>query len=80
MMNAGAVLFIVSLLILACLLTRVLPVKRSRSPLIRRLKEAGIRPGDTEKLMAGGVFWERQAQLMTDREVHLCRGFSGRWI
>ena len=74
MMNAGAVLFIVSLMMLACLLTRVLPVRRSRSPLIRRLKEAGIRPGDTEKLMAGGVFWERQAQLMTDREVHFMQG------
>jgi hypothetical protein len=24
--------------------------------------------------MAGGVFWERQAQLMTDREVHFMQG------
>jgi hypothetical protein len=24
--------------------------------------------------MAGGVFWERQAQLMTDREVHIMQG------
>ncbi len=30
--------------------------------------------GDTEQLMAGGVFWERQAQLMTDREVHFMQG------
>jgi len=45
MMNAGAVLFIVSLLILVCLLTRVLPGMRPQSLLIRRMKEAGIRPG-----------------------------------
>ncbi|MCE2003998.1 DUF2726 domain-containing protein [Enterobacter asburiae] len=73
-MNASVVLFIVSLLILILLLSRVLKQKRPQAPLIRRLREAGVRVGDTEQLMAGGVFWERQAQLMTDREVHFMQG------
>lgn len=73
-MNAGVVVFIVSLLILILLLSRVLKQKRPQAPLIRRLREAGVRVGDTEQLMAGGVFWERQAQLMTDREVHFMQG------
>lgn len=73
-MNAGVVVFVVSLLALIFLLSRVLKQKRPQAPLIRRLREAGVRVGDTELLMAGGVFWERQAQLMTDREVHFMQG------
>ena len=73
-MNASVVLFIISLLALIFLLSRVLKQKRPQAPLIRRLREAGVRVGDTEQLMAGGVFWERQAQLMTDREVHFMQG------
>ena len=73
-MNAGAVLFIVSLLALIFLLSRVLKQKRPHAPLIRRLREAGVRVGDTEQLMASGVFWGRQTQLMTDREVHFMQG------
>lgn len=73
-MNASVVLFIISLLALIFLLSRVLKQKRQQAPLIRRLREAGVRVGDTEQLMAGGVFWERQAQLMTDREVHFMQG------
>lgn len=73
-MNASVVLFIISLLALIFLLSRVLKQKRPQAPLIRRLREAGVRAGDTEQLMAGGVFWERQAQLMTDREVHFMQG------
>lgn len=73
-MNASVVLFIISLLVLIFLLSRVLKQKRPQAPLIRRLREAGVRVGDTEQLMAGGVFWERQAQLMTDREVHFMQG------
>lgn len=73
-MNAGVVVFIVSLLALILLLSCVLKQKRPQAPLIRRLREADVRVGDTEQLMAGGVFWERQAQLMTDREVHFMQG------
>ena len=73
-MNAGVVVFIVSLLAPIFLLSCVLKQKRPQAPLIRRLREAGVRVGDTEQLMAGGVFWERQAQLMTDREVHFMQG------
>ena len=64
-MNGGVVVFIVSLLALILLLSCVLKQKRPQAPLIRRLREAGVRVGDTEQLMASGVFWERQAQLMT---------------
>lgn len=73
-MNGGVVVFIVSLLALILLLSCVLKQKRPQAPLIRRLREAGVRVGDTEQLMASGVFWERQAQLMTDREVHFMQG------
>ncbi|EMG7890818.1 DUF2726 domain-containing protein [Enterobacter hormaechei] len=73
-MNASVVLFIVSLLILILLLSCVLKQKRPQAPLIRRLREADVRVGDTGQLMASGVFWERQVQLMTDREVHFMQG------
>ncbi|MEY7479524.1 hypothetical protein [Citrobacter freundii] len=46
-MNAGVVLFIISLLALIFLLSRVLKQKRPQAPLIRRLREAGVRVGDT---------------------------------
>ncbi len=42
-MNASVVLFIISLLALIFLLSRVLKQKRPQAPLIRRLREAGVR-------------------------------------
>jgi uncharacterized membrane protein YqiK len=45
-MNAGVVVFIVSLLALIFLLSRVLKQKRPQAPLIRRLRESGVRVGD----------------------------------
>lgn len=44
-MNAGVVVFIVSLLALILLLSCVLKQKRPQAPLIRRLREAGVRGG-----------------------------------
>ncbi|EMK2300890.1 DUF2726 domain-containing protein [Salmonella enterica] len=73
-MNAGVVVFVVSLLALIFLLSRVLKQKRPQAPLIRRLREVGVKPEDTEQLMARGGLWVRQAQLMTDREVHFMQG------
>ena len=73
-MNISLVLFIVVALLLIMLLFRVLVPKRPQTALIRTLTEAGIRPGETEQLMSRGVFWERQTQLMTDREVNFMQG------
>lgn len=73
-MNVSVVVFIVSLLVLVFLLSLALKLKRPLAPLIRRLKGAGVTPGDAEHLMASGVFWERQAQLITDREVRFMQG------
>ena len=73
-MNISLVLFIVVALLLIMLLFRVLVPKRPQTALIRTLTEAGVRPGETEQLMASGVFWERQTQLMTDREVNFMHG------
>lgn len=73
-MNISLVLFIVVALLLIMLLFRVLVPKRPQTALIRTLTEAGVRPVETEQLMASGVFWERQTQLMTDREVNFMRG------
>lgn len=73
-MNISLVLFIVVALLLIMLLFRVLVPKRPQTALIRTLTEAGVRPGETEQLMASGVFWERQTQLMTDREVNFMQG------
>lgn len=73
-MNISLVLFIVVALLLIMLLFLVLVPKRPQTALIRTLTEAGVRPGETEQLMASGVFWERQTQLMTDREVNFMQG------
>ncbi|TNL00946.1 hypothetical protein CYD30_28445 [Kosakonia cowanii] len=54
-MNASVVLFIVSLLILILLLSRVLKQKRPQAPLIRRLTEAGVRVGDTGQCILGAT-------------------------
>ena len=74
-MNISLVLFIVVALLLIMLLFRVLVPKRPQTALIRTLTEAGVRPGETEQLMASGVFWARPTQRMTDREVN----FLQRW-
>ena len=73
-MNISLVLFIVVALVLIMLLFIVIVPKRPQTALIRTLTEAGVRPGETEQLMASGVFWERQTQLMTDREVNFMQG------
>ena len=73
-MNISLVLFIVVALLLIMLLFLVLVPKRPQTALIRTLTEAGVRPGETEQLMSRGVFWERQTQLMTDREVNFMQG------
>lgn len=53
-MNAGVVVFIVSLLALILLLSCVLKQKRPQAPLIRRLREAGVRGGGRYRATDGG--------------------------
>ncbi|QHS50151.1 DUF2726 domain-containing protein (plasmid) [Klebsiella michiganensis] len=38
-------------------------------PFIRALLNAGIRPGEREKILASGAYWRSQYNLMTPREV-----------
>ena len=38
-------------------------------PFIRALLNAGIRPGEQEKILASGTYWRSQYNLMTPREV-----------
>lgn len=73
-MSTDILWFILPLMVMLVLLSRVMNAKNSQAPLIRALREAGIRPGETEHLIAGGVFLARQAQLMTDREVNFMQG------
>lgn len=73
-MSTDILWFILPLMVMLVLLSRVMNAKNSQAPLIRTLREAGIRPGETEHLIAGGVFLARQAQLMTDREVNCMQG------
>lgn len=73
-MNTDILWFILPLMVMLVVLSRVMNAKNSQTPLIRALREAGIRPGETEHLIAGGVFRARQAQLMTDREVNFMQG------
>lgn len=73
-MSTDILWFILPLMVMLVLLSRVMNAKNSQAPLIRTLREAGIRPGETEHLIAGGVFLARQAQLMTDREVNFMQG------
>lgn len=47
------------------------------SPLLRALAEAGVKPGETEKLMATGTHWRAQKTLMTAREVHFMQNLFG---
>lgn len=73
-MNISMVLFVVSSGVLVFLLRLALRHKPPRGPLIRRLKGAGVRPGEAGRLMASGIFWVPRRQLMTDREVHFMQG------
>ena len=73
-MNTTILWFILPLMVMLALFFRVIKANSPQSPFIRTLREAGIRPGETEHLIAGGVFLARQAHLMTDREVNFIQG------
>ena len=47
------------------------------SPLFRALSEAGIKPGESEKLLSSGNCWRAQRALMTEREVHFMHMLYG---
>ncbi|EEY3113213.1 DUF2726 domain-containing protein [Salmonella enterica] len=69
------IVFILSVLFIAALLIRIILRSASnRSPLLIRLRAAGIRVGDAERLLAGDAFWQRKKTLMTEREIHFMKG------
>lgn len=49
-------------------------VARPVPPLLRELAAAGIKPGESEKLLASGGRWQAQRTLMTEREAHFMQG------
>lgn len=69
------IIFIISVILVAVLLISIiLKSTKNSSPLLIRLRAAGIRVGDAERLLAGGTFWQRQNTLMTEREIHFMKG------
>lgn len=69
------IIFIISVILVAALLISIiLKSAKNSSPLLIRLRAAGIRVGDAERLLAGGSFWQRQNTLMTEREIHFMKG------
>ncbi|HCM1919043.1 TPA: DUF2726 domain-containing protein [Salmonella enterica subsp. salamae serovar 28:r:e,n,z15] len=69
------IIFIISVILVAVLLISIiLKSAKNSSPLLIRLRAAGIRVGDAERLLAGGTFWQRQNTLMTEREIHFMKG------
>lgn len=69
------IIFIISVILVAVLLISIiLKSTKNSSPLLIRLRAAGIRVGDAERLLAGGSFWQRQNTLMTEREIHFMKG------
>ncbi|EAW9895368.1 DUF2726 domain-containing protein [Salmonella enterica] len=69
------IIFIISVILVAALLISIiLKSAKNSSPLLIRLRAAGIRVGDAERLLAGGTFWQRQNTLMTEREIHFMKG------
>lgn len=69
------IIFILCVILIAGLLIRIILTRADCvSPLLMRLREAGIPAGDAERTLAGGEFWQRQKALMTEREVHFMKG------
>ncbi|EAB1659435.1 DUF2726 domain-containing protein [Salmonella enterica] len=69
------IIFIISVILVAVLLISIiLKSTKNSSPLLIRLRAAGIRVGDAERLLAGGTFWQRQNTLMTEKEIHFMKG------
>lgn len=55
------IIFILCVILIAGLLIRIILTRAdSVSPLLMRLREAGIPVGDAERALAGGEFWQRQ--------------------
>lgn len=83
-MSMTTMLILIVIIVAAFLIMKVLSQEQEQSPLIKLLKEAGVRPGETEQLMSGSTVWRRRGQLMTDRETHFFHGLlrdvdAGRW-
>lgn len=62
----------IGVIVLASLYLLHLIFRKSRQPgeLESRLIQAGIVPGDGDRLSGSGVFWKSKKTLMTEREIH----------
>ncbi|HDD9348052.1 TPA: DUF2726 domain-containing protein [Escherichia coli] len=69
------IIFIVVVIIIAVLSVRII-FRRSKNspPALIRLHAAGIRPGEAERILVSGEYWQRQKTLLTEREVSFMKG------
>ncbi|HBN5438737.1 TPA: DUF2726 domain-containing protein, partial [Escherichia coli] len=69
------IIFIVVVIIIAVLPVRII-FRRSKNcpPALIRLHAAGIRPGEAERILVSGEYWQRQKTLLTEREVSFMKG------
>ncbi len=69
------IIFIVVVIIIAVLSVRII-FRRSKNcpPALIRLHTAGIRPGEAERILVSGEYWQRQKTLLTEREVSFMKG------
>lgn len=83
-MSMTTMLILVVIIVAAFMILKVMSQEQEQPPLLKALKEAGVRTGETEQLMSRSTLWSRRGQLLTDRETHffheLLRGTdAGRW-
>ncbi|ELN5383224.1 DUF2726 domain-containing protein [Escherichia coli] len=69
------IIFIVVVIIIAVLSVRII-FRRSKNspPALIRSYAAGIRPGEAERILVSGEYWQRQKTLLTEREVSFMKG------
>lgn len=62
------IIFIVVVIIIAVLPVRII-FRRSKNcpPALIRLHAAGIRPGEAERILVSGEYWQRQKTLLTEK-------------
>lgn len=69
-MSMTTMLILVVIVAAAFMILKVMSEGQEQPPLLKALKDAGVRPGETERLMSEGAFWLRRGKLLTDRETH----------
>ncbi|PRD13662.1 DUF2726 domain-containing protein [Pantoea coffeiphila] len=69
-MSMTTMLILVVIVAAAFMILKVMSEGHEQSALLKALKDAGARPGETERLMSESAFWHRRGKLLTDRETH----------